>query len=60
MNRIGSFKLQTPTYRARGGLKLTDDLVEEIKLDMLEKFTLGQRQVINNVVKISINISDST
>jgi hypothetical protein len=38
-------KFQTPTYHAQGGLKLTDDLLQQIKLDIYEKSTLGQKQV---------------
>ena len=49
-------KFQKPTFHAQGGLKLTDTLVQDIKLDMTEKSTLGQKQVTFLPYKVGLTI----
>jgi len=48
MTRTGAqSKFQSPIFHARGGMKLTHELVHDMKLDIGEKETLCQKQVIS-------------
>ena len=47
MRKFGcDHKFEAPTFRARGGLKLTHELVQDVKQDICDNSTLGHKQVI--------------